>query len=138
MLHREVCYSESLFYEIVMQRLCRQQIIRSLLVVARIVAAHDFPFVIVTQRSLLPIIEGIRQHGKHTLARGLAHKLASDLDEVMVPVRHLLVVLVVESESRAAFGLLFGAESMIQSLHMLHMGVKCRFMLHKVRMYEGP
>ena len=43
-----------------------------------------------------------------------------------------------ESESRAAFGLLFGAESVIQSRHMLHMGVKCRFMLHKVRMYEGP
>ena len=35
-------------------------------------------------------------------------------------------------------GLLFGAESEIQSLHILHMGAKCRFMLHKVRMYEGP
>ena len=43
-----------------------------------------------------------------------------------------------ESESRAAFGLLFGAESVIQSRHMLHMSVKCSFMLHKVRMYEGP
>ena len=28
MLHREVCCSESLFYEIVMQRLCRQQTVQ--------------------------------------------------------------------------------------------------------------
>ena len=131
MLHREVCCSESLFYEIVMQRLCRQQIVRSSLVVARIVAAHDFPFVIVTQRQ-----RGGSYPHRSTDTRTSDPEIPRQARTPNWHRHRRKHCAKVNREQRVS--LLFGAESEIQSRHMLHMGLKCRFMLHKVRMYEGP